>query len=329
MAHWRESESLSALAEGRESGPSRLSSLSYSAALHRLCLLTAAATFVLIIAGALVVGNEAGLAVPDWPLSFGTWMPPMVGGVFYEHGHRIIATAVGFLTSVLAAWLWRAEPRGWVRRLGWITLAAVVFQGILGGITVLYKLPTAVVVGHACLAQFFFCLTLSLAVFTGRNWNQSAALLEDRQSPSFRQLTAATSLALAVQLALGAALRHNALDVVLHLLGASVAAILIGWVVLRAMTQLPEQKPLQRLAMILGILLIVQLALGGVSYFTRLAQNGSTDLDPVMIWTTTGHVAAGALLLGTSWVLTLLSFRRLAAPRVEVSLHQSAQKSPA
>ena len=300
-----------------------------SAALHRFCQLTAGATFVLIIAGALVVGNGAGLAVPDWPLSFGTWMPPMVGGVFYEHGHRMIATAVGIFTTVLAFWLWRAEPRRWVRRLGWIALGAVVLQGVLGGITVLYKLPTAIVVGHACLAQLFFCLALSLAVFTGPHWNLAAPLVEDRRSPSFRQLAAAASGALFVQLALGAALRHQALDVIPHLIGAGAVCLLVGWVVLRAMTRLPEQKPLQRLAVTMGILLIVQLTLGGVSYFTRLAQDGRAGLDPVMIWTTTAHVAVGAVVLGTSWVLTLLSFRRLAAPQLAASLHQSPQKSPA
>ena len=300
-----------------------------SPALNRLTQLAVGATFILIIAGALVVGNEAGLAVPDWPLSFGTWMPPMVGGVFYEHGHRMIAATVGFLTIILAFWLWRGEPRGWVRRLGWIALVAVIVQGILGGLTVLYKLPTPVVVGHACLAQLFFLIMLSLAVFTGQRWNHPGPPVDDRQSPGFRQLAAATSLVLFVQLALGAALRHNALNVIPHLLGAAVVCVMVGWVVLRAMTQLPAQKPLQRLAALMGILLIVQVALGGVSYFTRLPQNAASGLDPVMIWTTTAHVAVGALALGTSWVLTLHSFRLLAVPRVATGLQQNPQKSPA
>jgi cytochrome c oxidase assembly protein subunit 15 len=299
------------------------------AGLHRWCQLTAGATLLLIIAGALVVGNEAGLAVPDWPLSFGTWMPPMVGGVFYEHGHRMIASAVGVLTIVLALWLWRAERRRWVRRLGWLALLAVVFQGILGGITVLYLLPTAVVVGHACLAQLFFCLTLSLAVVTGPRWNDPAQPMEERRGTGFPHLAAATSLMLFVQLALGATLRHNALSVIPHLLGAAGVCVMVGWVVLRAMTQLLEQRPLQRLAAMMGVLVIVQVALGGVSYFTRLPQNAGEGLDPVMIWTTTAHVAVGALLLGTSWVLTLHSFRRLPAQRVALRVHHDPQKSPA
>ena len=127
-------------------------------------MLTAAGTLFLLLAGALVVGTRSSLSVPDWPLSFGKVMPPMVGGVFYEHGHRMVATTVGFLMTVLAIWLWRSEPRAWVRRLGYIGLVAVILQGILGGITVLYLLPAPISISHACLAQIFFCIALTLAL---------------------------------------------------------------------------------------------------------------------------------------------------------------------
>jgi heme a synthase len=311
-----------------------------SPALHRFALLTSAATFCLIIAGALVVGNGAGLAVPDWPLSFGTYMPPMVGGVFYEHGHRLIAAAVAMLMTALALWLWLRDSRRWVRWAGGIGLAAVVLQALLGGLTVLYRLPTPIVIFHACLAQLFFCVTLSLAVFTGPSWNQPAARMpatgvvpaaqiEDRQAPRFRQLTAATSGALLVQLVLGAALRHHALDVVPHVVGALVVSVLVGWTVIRAMTHLSELRPLQQLAGLMGILLIVQLALGGTSYLMRQIQSAGQAANPVLVWTTTAHVATGAAVLGTSWVLTLLSFRRLAAPKTVAAFEQSPQKSPA
>src|SRR4051812_21888726 len=98
--------------------------------LHRFAVLVAFSTFLLIVAGALVTGNEAGLSVPDWPLSYGTWMPPMIGGIFYEHGHRMIATLVGFLTTVLAIWLLKKESRRSVRKLGLIALATVIAQGV-------------------------------------------------------------------------------------------------------------------------------------------------------------------------------------------------------
>src|SRR5688572_5381252 len=89
-----------------------------SRALHRFAVLTAASTLALIVAGGLVTSTESGLSVPDWPLSYGKLMPPMVGGVFYEHGHRMVATAVGVLTVILAIWLGRSERRRSVKGLG-------------------------------------------------------------------------------------------------------------------------------------------------------------------------------------------------------------------
>jgi cytochrome c oxidase assembly protein subunit 15 len=240
----------------------------------------------------------------------------------------MIAGTVGLLTVALAIWLWLSEPRRWVRRLGWVAVAAVLLQAILGGITVLYKLPPAVVISHACLAQAFFCLTLSLAVFTGRRWNVELPLVPDSPAPSFRQLTAATSVVLFLQLALGAGLRHQVTNVVPHLIGAIAVCLMIGWVILRAMT-IPEQKPLQQLGITMGFLLILQVGLGGLSYFTRLVQLERSSLDAVMIWTTSAHVAVGALLLGTSWVLTLYAFRRMAPAKAVASFSQNPQKSPA
>src|SRR5712692_467431 len=139
--------------------------------LHRYAIFVAFATFMLIIAGALVTSNDAGLSVPDWPTSFGTFrMPRMVGGVKWEHGHRMMAGAVGLLTIILALWLWRCERRAWARKLGGIAVLAVLAQAVLGVITVLCFLPVAVSVGHATLAQLFFCITVSLALFTGPDW---------------------------------------------------------------------------------------------------------------------------------------------------------------
>src|SRR5262252_8567588 len=128
--------------------------------------MTAGATLVLIFVGALVTSTGSGLAVPDWPLSFGQVFPAMVGGVLYEHGHRLAASTVGLLTLVLAVWVVVAEPRAGVRGLAVAMLVAVILQGVLGGVTVLYKLPLAVSVTHACLAQTFFCLAVTMVVVT-------------------------------------------------------------------------------------------------------------------------------------------------------------------
>ena len=148
--------------------------------LHRYAKFVSAATVLLIVAGGLVTSTGSGLAVPDWPTSYG-WnmftfpMKHMVGGIFYEHGHRLIASGVGFLTIVLALWIWKAEPRRWMRVLGFTALAAVCVQGLLGGITVLYFLPTPVSTAHAGLAQIFFCLTIAIALFTSRGWTEPDA----------------------------------------------------------------------------------------------------------------------------------------------------------
>jgi cytochrome c oxidase assembly protein subunit 15 len=293
-----------------------------------MIVLTAASTFFLIIVGALVVGHDAGLAVPDWPLSFGTWMPPMVGGVFYEHGHRMVAATVGLLTIALALWLTLREPRRWVRALAWTAVAAVIVQAILGGLTVIYRLPAPIVIAHACLAQIFFCILLTLALATSRHWDSLGASLEDRESPQLRHLTAALSVSVLAQLALGAALRHRALDVLPHLLWAALVTVLGGWVVLRCM-RMPERQPLQRLAVILGSLLVVQVALGGLSYLARATHEGHPSSNPAMVWTTTLHVAIGALVLGVSWLLTLLVFRRTHAPFAGATLARRAEKNTA
>ena len=173
---------------------------------HRFSVLLALSTLVLVFIGGLVTSTGSGLAVPDWPLSYGMLMPPMVGGVFYEHGHRMAAATVGFFTLVLAVWTQVAEPRRGVRRLAWTALALVVTQGILGGLTVLFLLPTPVSVTHACLAQTFFCVTLALAYATSREWDDTSPAL-DRARVRPAALVATTVVF--AQLLLGALMRHT------------------------------------------------------------------------------------------------------------------------
>ncbi|MBV9495936.1 MAG: heme A synthase [Acidobacteria bacterium] len=138
------------------------------AALRRYTLFVAASTLFLIFAGAMVTSTGSGLAVPDWPLSYGMIMPPMVGGIFYEHGHRMIAATVGFLTVLQAIFLQVWEPKRFIRRLGWAAVGAVIAQGVLGGLTVIFLLPKAISISHAGLAEIFFCLNVSIAFFTRR-----------------------------------------------------------------------------------------------------------------------------------------------------------------
>src|SRR3712207_2615983 len=132
--------------------------------LRRFTKLVAASTLFLIFAGAMVTSTGSGLAVPDWPNTYGEFMftfpySKWVGGIFYEHGHRLIASTVGFLTIIQAIWLQRREPKRYVRVLGWVALAAVIVQGLLGGLTVIFLLPPAISIAHAGLAEIFFCMT--------------------------------------------------------------------------------------------------------------------------------------------------------------------------
>ena len=159
----------------------------YNRAHHRFAVFVAVVTFFLIIAGALVTSNDAGLSVPDWPTSFGSLykIPHLVGGVKFEHTHRMIAQFVGLLSIILAVWTWRADPRRWMKYLGLTALGLVITQGILGGITVLFYLPPAVSSAHAALAQTFFCVAVLIALFTGQDWVEEIPLVEiDRDRPS-------------------------------------------------------------------------------------------------------------------------------------------------
>ena len=148
--------------------------LHHNPGLHQYAVFTACCTFLLLIAGALVTSNDAGLSIPDWPLAYGSLTPPMVGGIRYEFTHRVIATCIGFLTIILAAWLWRAEKRPWMRWLGLAALGGVIAQGILGGMTVRMFQPPPVSAAHATLAQLFFSTVVAIAVFTSSWWNGSS-----------------------------------------------------------------------------------------------------------------------------------------------------------
>ena len=148
--------------------------------LHRFTKVVVGATFLLVVAGGLVTSTGSGLSVPDWPTTYGWSMftfpySKWVGGIVYEHGHRLIATTVGLLTILMVVAYRRAESRRWVKRLTLVALGAIVAQGLLGGITVLTKLPPAVSSAHAGLAEIFFALTVSLALFTSPGWARAYA----------------------------------------------------------------------------------------------------------------------------------------------------------
>ncbi len=190
---------------------------------HYFSLVVAASTAVLIFAGGLVTSTGSGLSVPDWPNTYGWFMftfplEKMVGGIFYEHSHRLIASTVGFLILVLAFWLGRTEPRRWVRRLGYLALAAVIVQGILGGITVLWYLPAPISISHASLAQLVFCAATAIALVTSTGWKRGYGGYEGRGygagSPDrsgdrrLQQIAVLTTATIYLQIVVGATMRH-------------------------------------------------------------------------------------------------------------------------
>ncbi|HKY33857.1 MAG TPA: COX15/CtaA family protein, partial [Candidatus Polarisedimenticolia bacterium] len=288
--------------------------------MHRFALLTSFATLFLIFAGGLVTTTGSGLAVPDWPLSYGSLFPPMVGGVFYEHGHRMVAAAVGLLMVALAVWIFLREPRRWVGRLAAAALAAVVVQGALGGLTVLLLLPPAVSITHACLAQTFFCLTVALAVVTGPSWRKARS----RPPAGAALAPAAIVLAAAVylQLVVGAVMRHMGAGLAIpdfplsfgtilppldsapvavafaHRFWGLVVALLALRMTARVIVVHRNDRALLVPAALLGALAVAQVSLGALAVWTSRA------MVP-----TTLHVACGAAILGLSVVLALQTAR--------------------
>src|SRR5688572_3065931 len=295
--------------------------------MHRFALFTACSTAILIFVGGLVTSNQAGLAVPDWPTTYGQNMftfpyEKWVGGIFYEHGHRLVASFVGLLTVILMIWICLKESRAWVRRLSVIAFFAVLTQGILGGLTVRYLLPTSISMAHACLAQTFFCLTIAMALFTSAGWKRGLPTVAgNSESPRLPVLCALTTAAIYVQLLLGALMRHTQSGLAIpdfplafgsiippfesqrvvihfaHRVGALVVAAMIVWTVFRVWRSYRDQILLTRPAGLLLTLLFFQLVLGSFTIWTEKS---------VMI--TTAHVATGALVLGTSVLLTLRAF---------------------
>jgi heme a synthase len=279
------------------------------AGLHRFIVFTTACTFFLLIAGALVTSNDAGLSVPDWPFAPGTLMPRLVGGVLYEYSHRMIAGFVGLLTICLAVWAWKREPRRWVRLLAMTALILVVAQAVLGGITVLFFLPAPISTAHAALAQFFFCTLVALVLFTGSWWQSDLPAVEERGRPTLRAVGIATVTIIFLQLILGAAFRHNAFGVLPHIFGAGVVTAMVVWTATIVFTRYGDIAPLRRAAKLLVGLLGLQLCLGVAAYWAVLYQQQLPQPYPLPVAITVAHVVNGALTLATAVWLTLAAFR--------------------
>ncbi|HMF99223.1 MAG TPA: COX15/CtaA family protein [Vicinamibacterales bacterium] len=301
--------------------------------LHRFSQFLVASTVLLILAGSLVTSHDAGLSVPDWPTSYGwnmfTFPRSMwVANIFYEHGHRLIASTVGFLTIVLAVWLWVAEPRSWLRWLGVAALGTVIAQGLLGGLTVLFFLPPAVSTAHAGLAEIFFCLTVAIALFTSPAWNANRDVLD---TAALRRLATSTTILIYSQILIGATMRHTGAGLAIpdfplmfghaipdrwsaaiavhfaHRIGALVVALAIAGTAGYVWSQHRDRREMMRPALLLAVLVAVQVTLGALTVLSRR--------DP---WINSFHVVCGAMVLTTSLVLTLRTWQSWLGQRVRL-----------
>jgi heme a synthase len=262
-----------------------------------------------------VTSNDAGLSVPDWPTSFGSIykIPHMVGGVRFEHTHRMIAEFVGLLTIIIAVWTWRTERRQWLRILGVAALGTVIAQGILGGLTVLFYLPPAVSSAHAAIAQTFFCIAVLIAMFTGQRWVEEQPRVEfDARRPSLFTLTLLSIFVLYVQLILGAMFRHKGLSWWPHVLHAAVVAVVLSWTAIRALSVYGHIEAVKKPAVTMLSLMVAQLCLGFTAFLTRVAWgHDSVQPELPMVMSTVAHVAVGALLLATTVVLAVQVWRHV------------------
>lgn len=280
---------------------------------HRLAVLLVYATFPLLFIGGMVTGKGAGLAVPDWPTTFGHNMflypwSKMVGNIFYEHSHRLVAACVGLLTIALAVAVWLRESRAWLRWLAVAALVLVMVQGILGGLRVILLEQTLAIV-HAAAAQAFFALTVALAVFTSKEW---LSLPEPTKSVNdrgrLRRLCLATTALIYMQVIIGAVLRHRGEAVDVHLALAALVAFHTMLILIRISRNHAGIYELQRPALALFALLLLQLLLGTLAYLAKFTAGLRLPIDATVVLTTT-HLACGAVLLGTSVALTLKCYR--------------------
>jgi cytochrome c oxidase assembly protein subunit 15 len=237
----------------------------------------------------------------------------MVGGVKYEHTHRMIAEFIGLLIIVMAVWTQRVEKRKWMRVLGWTALGAVIGQGILGGLTVLNFLPWSISTAHATLGQMIFCIVVAMALFTSRGWLQdSEPIVETDSTPSTPTLATIAAACVWVQLILGAAFRHSGIKLLPHLVGACVVTALLCWTIVRVLTRYGRIDHLRKPAQLLLALLMLQLGLGFCAYLTRLVW-GRDAVQPMaaMVASTVSHVAGGALVLAATVVLAIQTWRMI------------------
>jgi heme a synthase len=281
----------------------------YHPSVHRFCIFVVCWTILLLIAGALVTSNEAALSVPDWPLSYGTLTPPMVGGIRYEHSHRVIAGVLGILSVVLAVWVWAKDERRWLRWFSVIAVAGIGAQAVLGGEVVRQLLHYWLPVIHACFAQIVFAALLSIAVFTSRWWISDQSQVEDTGSPSIHSLAIANAAVIYLQVILGAGFRHKEIPVWPHMVGALIVLGMVIWLAAVLRRRFEKSAAISKTRILLHAIVGAQLLLGLGAYWQRLTTADAPQPMPLMVTLTVLHTVVGAILFGVSILIVLLCYR--------------------
>lgn len=286
---------------------------------HRFALVTAASTLVLIFVGGLVTNTGAGLAVPDWPTTFGYNMflypwSQMVEGIFYEHSHRLIGSIVGLLTLTLALVLWLNESERVARWLGAAAVGAVVVQGVLGGLRViLVSVGSELALIHGLLAQAFFALMVGLVVCTSAEWNHGPRQVVVADVGAVKHLCLLTTGLVYLQIFFGGMLTHIGDWALAHLFCATFVGIHVWRLVARIRRHHSDQVKLVWPVTLLVILLMLQLLLGLGSYVNRFTSIEIPYATFVRLALPTTHRITGTLMLATCIVLTLRAYRTLAS----------------
>jgi len=270
-------------------------------------------TVVLLMAGALVTNNDAGDSVPDWPLAYHRLVPPFVGGIRFEYSHRVIAGIVSIMTLVLAVWITAKDRRPLAKRLGWIAVALVLAQAILGGIRVLEGDPIVSATAHATLAQIFFITLVGIALYLSPWWRSDLPQLDDSGSPRATVLGWWTTFVILIQILLGAAFRHGALGIVPHLIGAGAVTVMVIWTGRVVKKRFGGVRDLRRRVMWLHMFFGIQILLGFAAWWAMTS--GIAAVQPTFLYVTlmAAHVVGGALTIAAS-VLLALTCQRLTRP---------------
>jgi len=238
----------------------------------------------------------------------------MVGNIFYEHSHRLIAAAVGVLTIALTLTFWLQERRHWLRWLGAVALLLIILQGVIGGLRVVL-LEHALAIVHAAFAQAFFALTVSLAIFTSAEWNDEPKIELITDSGRLRRLCAITTGLIYVQSVFGAVLRHTGGRLDAHLLFAALVTLHVVFILVRVMRSHADRPTFRRPSVVLCSLLVLQLMLGLASYFAKFTSALGLPMGALVVLTTT-HLITGSLMLATSLLVTLRAYRYSVSSRL-------------